>query len=188
MLFADTGLPWVVPSPNIPTPASAIAYVATVFLEATTAAEGRGTTTPFQLFGAPFVTARALASTLNGAMKNEDYPLLNCFREAYFEPTFSKYNGSVVNGVQWIEQRCTSNFEAAVNILVAIKSLSSPASAFVWDGSWFGHPGTTLIDEYAGTPQLREMIDNNVPVEDIVKHFKPDEDLFREMRKSSLLY
>ncbi len=57
MMWRDTGLPWVVPSPNIPTPGSAEAYVSTVFLEATSAAEGRGTTTPFQLFGAPFVNA-----------------------------------------------------------------------------------------------------------------------------------
>jgi uncharacterized protein YbbC (DUF1343 family) len=62
MLWKDTGLVWVPPSPNIPTPDTAIAYGATVFLEATTVSEGRGTTTPFEVFGAPFLNANVSLS------------------------------------------------------------------------------------------------------------------------------
>lgn len=104
----------------------------------------------------------------------------NCFRAAYFQPTFSKYNNTAVPAVQWMHERldlktpsnadmsCTAYkrtagddavmprptsalFEAGVRILVGLKGLAQPAEAFVWDGSWFGHPGTELIDEYAGT-------------------------------------
>ena len=103
----------------------------------------------------------------------------NCFRAAYFQPTFSKYNNTAVPAVQWLHERINmqtpSNgnnidkayrrstgddavmspptstlFEAGVRILVGLKGLSQPPDAFVWDGSWFGHPGTELIDEYAG--------------------------------------
>lgn len=63
LLWADTGLPWTPPSPNLPTVASAVVYGATVFLEATTVSEGRGTTTPFELFGAPFLSAQVKHST-----------------------------------------------------------------------------------------------------------------------------
>jgi uncharacterized protein YbbC (DUF1343 family) len=91
MLFKDTNLPWISPSPNLPTPFSAQAYGATVFIEATTVSEGRGTTTPFTLFGAPFIDTTQLALRLNNAFQC----LANnaCFRSAYYDPTFAKYNG-----------------------------------------------------------------------------------------------
>ncbi len=61
MMWRDTGLPWVLPSPNLPTPDSALVYLSTVFIEATTVSEGRGTTLPFQMFGAPGYNASDLA-------------------------------------------------------------------------------------------------------------------------------
>lgn len=84
------------------------------------------------------------------------------FRAAYFSPTFSKYNGTTVAGAQWFEssRKCGVNrsapeissiFTQGTVILVAVKNLSVPSESFVWDGSWFGHPGTELIDQYAGT-------------------------------------
>jgi len=64
MMWGSTGLPWIPPSPNLPTIGSAIVYGATVFLEATTVSEGRGTTTPFELFGAPFLDAQVFICEL----------------------------------------------------------------------------------------------------------------------------
>lgn len=90
---------------------------------------------------------------------------LSCFRAAYFQPTFSKYNNTAVPAVQWLHSRLdlqtpsngflamapqSSLFEAGVAILVALKGLATPPEAFAWDGSWFGHPDTELIDMYAG--------------------------------------
>ena len=82
----------------------------------------------------------------------------------------------------------TSPFANGIKVLCAIRDLSNPPDAFQWDGSWFGHPGTELIDFYAGTPTLREMIDQGVSAEDIVLHFRPDAELFLQRRKPYLLY
>jgi len=103
-----------------------------------------------------------------------------CFRAAYFQPTFSKYNNTAVPAAQWLHERvdlqtpsnghaaecwsevagsrdtqcsalpASSLFEAGVVVLVGLKGLSVPPDAFAWDGSWFGHPGSELIDMYAG--------------------------------------
>eukprot|EP01032_Pedospumella_encystans_P025769 gene25769-29113_t len=191
--------PWIPPSPNLPTVMSAHAYGATVFLEATTVAEGRGTTTPFTLFGAPFLDAEDLAARLNkdfhcaqssssasrtasaqrkqvrsaatapssSSSSSKKSAAGSCYRAAYFQPTWSKYNHTVVPGVQWFPWRSvqaatllTSNlpstnntasaspFVQGVQILCAMRDLSVPADAFQWDGSWFGHDGTELIDFY----------------------------------------
>jgi hypothetical protein len=168
---------------------TAVAYGSTCFLEATSVAEGRGTTTPFEQFGAPFLVAQESADYLNDAFNcPKDFA---CFRAAYFQPTFSKYNNTAVPGVQWLHERvglqtpsngggCSSRsssgsssssgrsstsssstsstttpppssvFAAGVQVLVGLRALSSPPEAFVWDGSWFGHPGSELIDMYAG--------------------------------------
>ena len=108
-----------------------------------------------------------MASTLNTVFSCPKDA--SCFRAAYFQPTFSKYNNTVVSAVQWLHERVdlkipsngygsslgdapsSSVFDAAVKVLIQMKALSSPPEAFVWDGSWFGHPGTELVDMYAGT-------------------------------------
>lgn len=189
MLFKDTNLPWIPPSPNLPTPFSAQAYGATVFIEATTVSEGRGTTTPFTLFGAPFIDTTQLALKLNNAF----HCLSNyaCFRSAYYDPTFAKYNGTVVPGVQFLEGRSGEvyfgDFKSATIILSILKELSIPSSSFVWDGSWFGHNGTELIDEYAGTNMYRIMLDEHKSVDEILLYFKPDRDLFISNTRSKFL-
>lgn len=120
------------------------------------------------------------------------------FRATYYQPTFSKYNNTIVAGAQWIHDstRCQSTSETlshdifleGTRILCAVKELSDPQSSFQWDGSWFGHPGTELIDQYAGTPLYREMIDKGYSPEDIVSSFRDDEIQFMEIRKKVLMY
>jgi len=142
----------------------------------------------------------------------------SCYRAAYFQPTWSKYNHTVVPGVQWFPWRSVqqaaallastttatttataspsninnttsmSPFVQGVQILCAMRDLSVPADAFQWDGSWFGHDGTELIDFYAGTPTLRNMIDSGLQSEDIVKVYEKDVALFRHQRQQYLLY
>lgn len=170
MTWEETKLGWIPPSPNIPTPNTALAYASSVFFEATTISEGRGTTTPFQLFGAPFLDASRFSKTLNQVFRNvtssQNINIIPPFRAAYYEPTFSKYNNSVVAGVQWVDDRLDSTFMTALNLIITAKDLS-PDGAFQWDGSWFGHPGTELIDEYMGTPRIREMIDDRASPQDV---------------------
>jgi hypothetical protein len=102
----------------------------------------------------------------------------------------------VIAGAQWIHnsKRCQPSaghqdlFLDGTRILCAVKELSTPLTSFQWDGSWFGHPGTELIDQYAGTPLYREMIDEGRGAEEIVSMFANDEKIFHEIREKFLLY
>jgi len=205
MLWQETGLPWISPSPNLPTPESTVAYAQTVFIEATTLSEGRGTCTPFSIFGAPFVNATGFADSLNEAVGAKGS---NMFRAAYFTPTFFKFNSTVCAGVQSVrmgkpndapstceahEQPCAADsqktlslFDVSLNVLTVIKSLYP--SHFAWDGHWFGVPGPRLVDLYAGTPKMREYLDAGRTPSDITKAFAPDVRKFEQRRQAFLLY
>jgi uncharacterized protein YbbC (DUF1343 family) len=94
-LFSDTGLPWVLPSPNIPTAQTAAVYPGTVLIEALNLSEGRGTTIPFELFGAPFINREGLKKEL------DTRHIPGCvFRQHDFIPTFNKFSGELCHGFQ----------------------------------------------------------------------------------------
>ena len=95
MYYDDTGLPWVAPSPNLPTLQSAIVYPGTCMFSGTNVSEGRGTTQPFELIGAPWINALELSTVMNQKALPGAY-----FRPAYFTPTFYKYKNELCNGVQ----------------------------------------------------------------------------------------
>ena len=95
LLFSDTGLPWVLPSPNIPTVQTALVYPGTVLIEALNLSEGRGTTIPFELFGAPFIDPEKLKWNLDARH------IKGCvFRLHDFIPTFHKFCGELCYGLQ----------------------------------------------------------------------------------------
>ena len=97
LYFEETGLPWVIPSPNMPTVDTAVVYPGMCLLEATNMSEGRGTTKPFEIFGAAWITdGRDFAAKLNAL----DLPGVH-FREAYFQPTFHKFRGQLCGGAQF---------------------------------------------------------------------------------------
>jgi len=124
-LFGDTKLPWVLPSPNIPTLQTALVYPGTVLIEALNLSEGRGTTIPFELFGAPYINAEKLKKNLDSRHIN------GCvFRPHDFIPTFHKFTGELCHGMQ-IHITDTDNFkpvEAALEIFDAIIETSEPDS------------------------------------------------------------
>jgi len=94
-LFSETGLPWILPSPNMPTLQTALVYPGTVLIEALNLSEGRGTTIPFELFGAPFIDPGKLKKNL------DDRKIPGCvFRVHSFIPTFHKFAGALCNGLQ----------------------------------------------------------------------------------------
>lgn len=95
MLFHQTGLPWVPPSPNLPTPTSALVYPGQVIWEGTNISEGRGTTQPFELFGAPFVSTDRLLERLDGSLLSGVV-----LRSVEFEPTSNKWAGQTCRGFQ----------------------------------------------------------------------------------------
>jgi uncharacterized protein YbbC (DUF1343 family) len=95
MWFDQTGLPWVMPSPNMPTLETATVYSGLCLLEGTNISEGRGTTRPFEIFGAPFIGAETLCRELNDSKLPGVF-----FRENYFQPTFNKFKGQLCGGAQ----------------------------------------------------------------------------------------
>ena len=189
MYFDDTGLPWLPPSPNLPTSNSAIAYAATVFIEATTASEGRGTTQPFERIGAPFLNASRLVSCLQSPAD-----ATRAWRKTYFIPTWFKHNGTVCAGAELVRPGLLAHedhgslFREGVRLLAAVRDLATPPSAFAWDGSWFGQPGSILIDRYAGTPRLRELLDAGKSADEVADAFEAEAAAFAQARKPHLLY
>ncbi len=118
--FDDTGLPWIMPSPNLPTLEGAIVYPGQVLLEWTNLSEGRGTTRPFELFGAPFLEPRRLLQELN------DKPLPGVIlREVGFEPTFHKWQGRLCRGFQLhvTDRRAFKPYYTTLAILAAVLKL-----------------------------------------------------------------
>ena len=115
------------------------------------------------------------------------------WRKAYFIPTWWKFNGSVCAGVELVRPVRAQDddarlFELGVRLLMALRDLSPP-SKFAFDGSWFGQPGTVLVDRYAGTPRMREMITAGASVKRVVDAFQPEADAFRRhTRQPFLLY
>ncbi len=119
MWWSDTGLPWVLPSPNMPTPETALVYPGMCLLEATNISEGRGTTKPFELFGAPWIESTAFCEAMNATGLPGVF-----FREAWFQPTFHKFAGELCGGAQLhvTDRETFLPFQTAVEILNHVRS------------------------------------------------------------------
>lgn len=156
MRFADTGLPWVLPSPNMPTPDTAAVYPGQVLLEGTNLSEGRGTTRPFEIWGAPFLDAAALAKKFAARR------LPGCvLREHVFEPTFHKWRGEVCRG---FEIRVT-DADRYRPYLTTLALLQDTATLHNKDFEWKEPPYEYVtdrvpIDVIAGDPVVRFAIES----------------------------
>lgn len=176
----ETDLPFVYPSPNLPTLTSLITYTATCILEATTLSEGRGTTLPFEVIGAPWVNGNALANELNAR------GLAGVtFRATGFTPSFSKHQGELCGGVQLhiTDRDAFRPVSTGVHIVHALKNL--PDSRFEWtSGPALGMSHGRLY----GSTELREMIDAGEPVEKVIASWQPELDAFIERARTYRLY
>ena len=184
MYFEDTGLPWVMPSPNIPTVETAVVYPGTVLFEGTNVSEGRGTTRPFELIGAPWVDAEALADKL----ATSDLPGVY-FRPVVFEPTFHKHAKQPCGGCQIhvLNRDLIRVVETAVAVLVEIRA-QNPAK-FEWRQPPYEYEHQKLpFDILAGSSELREQIDAGLPMRAIFQSWAPAHERFRATRKPFLLY
>ena len=186
-------LPWLPPSPNLPTPDAAMAYPVTVWLEATpNVTEGRGTSLPFSLIGAPSLNGSMLASRLNaraGGCSSGNRCGLNLWREMLFVPTWWKFVGQNCGGVQLVRPPTRGRlFGKAIDLLVALRD-QQPGHRINWDGAWFGQPGSLLFDRYAGTTRLRELLDDpSLTSTAIQKAFEAEAAAFENARRPFLLY
>ena len=153
--FAGTGLPWVLPSPNMPTPDTAFVYPGGCLLEGTNLSEGRGTTRPFEIFGAPFVDGRKLAGVLAA------WNLPGCrFRPLSFEPTFHKFAGQVCGGVQ-VHVTDRAAFESVTTYTAAIAAIAGLwPDRFAWKQPPYEYETVKLpIDILAGGTRWREQVE-----------------------------
>jgi uncharacterized protein YbbC (DUF1343 family) len=182
--FNEMDLHWVLPSPNMPTLDSATVFPGTVHLEGTQMSEGRGTTRPFELIGAPYVNAAGLARNLN----SRDLPGVY-FRPTNFLPTFQKHSGSVCGGVQIhvLERERFEPVVAGVAILRACLDLygeqlrwKEPPYEYVFDKNPF--------DVISGTDKLRKALERGDSLEQIKASWQGDVAQFEEERAPFLLY
>jgi uncharacterized protein YbbC (DUF1343 family) len=184
MYHDDAGAPWVMPSPNMPTLDTAIVYPGTVLFEGTNVSEGRGTTRPFELVGAPWVVAEPFAAALN-RRKLEGV----VFRPVVFEPTFHKFAKDTCGGCQ-LHVTHRDAFRpglAAVLLLEAFRSASR--ERFRWRDPPYEYEHEKLpIDILAGSAALREQIDADVPAEAIARSWAADVSAFETIRRRFLNY
>ncbi|MEV6686436.1 DUF1343 domain-containing protein [Streptomyces sp. NPDC051130] len=172
--FGETGLPWVPPSPNMPTPDTALVYPGTCLFEGTNLSEGRGTTTPFEVVGAEGVDRRwaeaANALHLPGVW----------FREAYFTPVFSKHSGKVCGGVRLIvhDRAAFDPVLAGIGLLVTARR--------TWSG--FAWRPDHWIDRLTGSDRVRTMVDAGAGVEEIAGDWAAELAGFAAVREGYLLY
>ncbi|MFD7227177.1 exo-beta-N-acetylmuramidase NamZ domain-containing protein [Streptomyces sp. NPDC059881] len=172
--YDATGLPWVPPSPNMPTPDTALVYSGTCLFEGTNLSEGRGTTRPFELLGAEGID-RAWAEAANAL----DLPGVR-FREAYFAPTFSKFQGKTVGGVQ-LHVHDRDDFDPVRTGIGLLVTAKRGWSGFAWrSDNW--------IDKLTGSTRVRTLIDAGAGTDDVVGAWQQDLATFRAVRREYLLY
>jgi len=184
-MYADaTGLPWVMPSPNMPTLDTAIVYPGTVLFEGIMLSEGRGTTRPFELVGAPWIEAERFARDMNGLQLPGAY-----FRPAVFEPTFQKHAKQACGGCQiHVTDRAAFRPVLTGVALAAMFHTTNP-SKFAWRQPPYEYEHDKMpIDILAGSGELREQIERGTPVTAIADSWQNDETVFRRLRGKYLLY
>ncbi|MED3759512.1 DUF1343 domain-containing protein [Peribacillus frigoritolerans] len=176
MDYDDTGLPFVLPSPNMPTVSTTFAYPATGLIEGTNVSEGRGTTKPFELIGAPYINSDELAGKLNALR----LPGVK-FRAASFTPTFSKHAGKLSHGVEiYITDR--KEFKAVPTGLHIIKTIQD---LYPGDFEFLAANNFNLL---IGNGWIMSRIKEGTTVNEILKEYQVKQDAFKKVRKNYLLY
>lgn len=184
MWFDETGLPWVMPSPNMPTLDTATVYPGMCLLEGTNLSEGRGATRPFEIFGAPFIDPEYLIKAL------KTFRLSGVlFRPLYFQPTFQKYRGEVCGGSQIhvTDRNRFKPFKTGVAILKAVHDLYP--DDFRWKGPPYEYETVRMpIDILAGTDRLRRDIEEGGDIKDMEEWWEEERKGFEKVRRRYLLY
>ncbi|MEK6324393.1 MAG: DUF1343 domain-containing protein [Acidobacteriota bacterium] len=184
MWHEDTKVPWVMPSPNIPTVDTAVVYPGNVMIEGTNVSEGRGTTRPFEIIGAPFIDPYELIDSL----KKDNLPGV-VFRPHHFQPTFHKFAGELCGGVQLhvIDRSAFNPVITGVTIISAILRLYP--DRFEWKQPPYEYVYDKLpFDVINGSSRLREQIEEGIPIAEIEESWREGLSEFAERRREYLLY
>ncbi|WP_409292494.1 exo-beta-N-acetylmuramidase NamZ domain-containing protein [Peribacillus sp. SCS-37] len=179
--YDETPLKWVLPSPNMPTLETAVVYPGAALIEGTNISEGRGTTKPFELIGAPFINGDSLAEKLNAL----DLPGVQ-FRSASFIPSFSKHMNVLSHGIQIHVTNLDAYkpFETGVHIVKTIHDMYPDQFQFRAPNS----AGISFFDNLTGTGAIRQGIEDGKTVEQMQNNWKQGLDDFKKLRKQYLLY
>lgn len=180
----EAGAPWVIPSPNLPTLDSALVYPGAVLLEGTLLSEGRGTTRPFELVGAPGIDPEALAGRLNGL----SLPGVH-FRPATFEPTFQKHAGRPCGGCQIhvTDRRTFRPVLAGVAVIAACRE--GLGERFAWREPPYEYEHDRMpIDILAGSATLRRAVEAGRTAAEIASGWEGAVEAFEATRRDFLLY
>jgi uncharacterized protein YbbC (DUF1343 family) len=184
MLFRETGLTWVSPSPNMPSPETALVYPGQVLLEGTTLSEGRGTTRPFELFGAPFIDPFMIKETFD----QRKLPGIT-LREAYFQPTFNKWQGRLCGGLQLhvTEPRLFKPYITTLALLQEILALYP--GQFSWSDPPYEYETVKMpIDIIAGDRGIREALEQQTPVDELEASWQVELQAFTQQARNYHLY
>jgi len=182
--FEETALPWVLPSPNMPLVETAVVYPGQVVLEGTNLSEGRGTTRPFELFGAPYVQTDVLAQAVE-----EDALAGALLREVEFRPTFNKWAGEICHGFQIHIVRRSSfrPFRATLALLTAV--IRSFPEHFRWTDPPYEYVEDKLpIDVILGDGEVRHNLEQCLSIKDLEDSWRHDLEQFSELRSKYFLY
>lgn len=182
--FGPAGSPWYAPSPNMPTVATAITYPGTCLIEGTRISEGRGTTRPFELIGAPWLDARAYTKALEALA----IPGLHV-RPMLFEPTFQKFAGEVCGGVavEVVDRRAFPAVRAGLALIAAARQLA-PAQCG-WRTETYEFVSDRLaIDLLMGGSLARKVLEAGGSLDEATANFERDTRIFAERARPHLLY
>jgi len=185
--YDETGLPWIPPSPNMPSLATATVYPGMCLMEGTQLSEGRGTTLPFENFGAPYIDPHKLLQRIEN-----DLDLLPgvLFRPQFFQPMFQKHQGKVCGGLQ-IHVTDRNQYKPLLTSIALIRAI---AELYPNDFKWRTEPYEFVSDRLAidllyGNPQLRETIfDDDFSLSALQESWQEELEGFKEVRKNYLIY
>ena len=185
MWFDETGLPWVMPSPNMPALDTAVVYPGMCLLEGTNLSEGRGTTRPFEIFGAPFIGPESLVKRLN------EFKLPGVlFRPMYFEPAFQKHAGRLCGGAQihLTDREKFRPFKTGVAVLKSVYDLYP--RKFRWKRPPYEYEKKKMpVDILAGTDRLRKDIESGIRLNKMEEWWSGQcREFVRRVRRKYLIY
>ncbi len=184
MIFGDTALPWIFPSPNMPTPTTALVYAGQVVFEGTNISEGRGTTLPFELVGAPFADHEEILSIL----RRTELP--GCFlRPLLFQPTSGKWASRVCTGFQVhvTDSRHYRPYRTALALLQSFMLLYE--NEFEYKEPPYEYEFQRLpLDLILGSSDIRRKLEEGMPIESLEATWQEDLQRFDRLRRKYFLY
>ncbi|MEW6131243.1 MAG: DUF1343 domain-containing protein [Acidobacteriota bacterium] len=184
MFFEDTCLPWILPSPNMPTVDTAVVYPGAVMFEGTLLSEGRGTTRPFEIIGAPYINPY----DLHDELKKEELPGV-VFRPVFFQPTFHKFTGELCGGLQ-IHVNDRMHFKPVITSIAIISCIKRLyPMKFGWKEPPYEYVFNKLpFDVINGSASICEHIETGTPISQIEAGWRAGLENFARIRNAYLLY